>query len=572
MSKIRILSENVAVRIAAGEVIERPGSVVRELVDNSIDAGATRVAVRIERGGKSLIKVIDNGVGMSRDDLLLCTERHATSKIHDAEDLTAISSLGFRGEALASIAAVSRLSITTRQRDDLVGNRLIVFGGKIQKVEEVGTPQGTVVEVRDLFYNVPARKKFLRSPGVELNNVVDVFARLSLGFESIHFSLENEQKTILNLPPLPELIPRLAAILGRTTAEQMAFVSRNFPGTRVKAYLAPPDLARTRPDRLFVYVNRRNVRDKLVNKAVIEGYGGRLMKGVYPQAVVFIEIDPGLVDINVHPAKQEVRFQDPGALFKKIMQTVDEGLGNKIYSHAIAEQANDGGEISEPIQMNWGALATSTPAFISGSEAGVFKDHGPVQIFEEEVRVVGQLRNMYILCEGKDGLIIVDQHAAHERVLYESLMEGIRKGGLEIQRLLLPKTIELGIGEKRVLEEKGQALADLGVEIEDFGGQAVLLRCVPSLLGNADWETLLPELVSALEQGRGERDVLMGEVASLMACHAAIRAGYPMSVEEMQTLLDQLSLASLPTNCPHGRPIFRKITYYELEKMFKRVV
>ena len=570
MNQIRILSEKVAIRIAAGEVIDRPSSVVRELVDNSIDAGADRIVVSIGRGGKSLIRVSDNGVGMSRDDLLLCIERHATSKIHDADDLMAISSLGFRGEALASIAAVSRLTITTRQKEALVGHRLKVSGGRVQDVEEIGTAKGTTVEVRDLFYNIPARKKFLRTVRAEADSIVDVFARHSLGFENIHFSLENEQRTIMNLPSSNDLIPRLTAVLGRAVADQMVSVSTVFPGFHLRAYLGLPDFARTRADKLYVYVNKRNVRDKLVNKAVVEGYGRRLMKGLYPQAVIFIDVDPSLVDVNVHPAKQEVRFRDSASLFKEIVRVVDEGLGAKIYSFNLQE-AESNLQASEPVQMTWGEIEGQAPIGVSEDYGSVDEQGGQVPLLQGHVRILGQLNYTYILCEGADGLVIVDQHAAHERVLYEKLMKGIQENGLEIQRLLLPKTLELSIREKRVLEQKNQMLADFGIEVEDFGGQTILLCSVPSLLEGADWEILLGEVISALEQGQ-EKEHLLGKVISLMACHGAIRAGYPMKMAEMQALLDQLNQTGLPTNCPHGRPIFRKITFFELEKMFKRVV
>lgn len=572
MNRIKILPEEIAIRIAAGEVIDRPSSVVRELIDNSIDAGADRIAVKITRAGKALVRVSDNGIGMSRDDLLLCIERHATSKIQDLDDLMAIRSLGFRGEALPAIASVSRMTITTKRKDELVGHMIRVSAGKVKDVEEVGVSDGTTVEVKDLFYNVPARKKFLRSDRAETDSIVDVFTRICLGFENIHFLMATENKTILNLPSAGTLEPRISAVLGRRVAEQMVSISKDFPWGSIRAYLAPPDLGRTRSDKLYVYINRRNIKDKLVNKAIAEGYGSRLMKGIFPQAIVFLDIDPSLVDMNVHPAKQEVRFRDPRALFNAVAQTVDEGLGVKIYSSPLVERGVGESHVNEPEQMawkGWGVKATAALPEEEHTPPGICES---VPVLGESLRVIGQLNNTYILCEAEGGLVIVDQHAAHERILYERLIKGIEEEGLEVQNLLLPKTIELGVAEKRLIREKAGLLARLGIEIEDFGGQSILLRSVPALIQGANWEELLGELVTALRQGDHEREVLLGRVVSVMACHGAIRAGYRMQMPEMQSLLNELNQTKLPTNCPHGRPVFRKISFHELEKMFKRVV
>ena len=574
MNSIRILSEKVAVRIAAGEVIDRPSSVVRELIDNSIDAGAHRIAVSIRSGGRSLVKVSDDGIGMSRDDLLLCIERHATSKIHDLDDLNNISTLGFRGEALASIAAVSRLTITTRRKGGLVGYRLRVAGGKVQSIEEVGAPEGTTVEVRNLFYNVPARKKFMRSARAEADNVIDAFTRIALGFEDIHFSLETDDRVALNLASTKGLVPRLSMVLGRDVAENMAQSCGAVEGIRIAAYLCSPQFARTRPDRLYVYVNKRNIRDKMINKAIIEGYGQRLMKGLYPQAVVFLDVKPSVVDVNVHPAKQEVRFRQPASLFRKIVEIVDSGLVSKVEKYTTSADIERTEQIAEPSQLSWHETVASpeAPHIISMGLEAHEKEAKEKPLLDERVRVIGQLNGTYILCEGQGGLIIVDQHAAHERVLYDKFIKSIKSTSIEVQNLLLPKTIELTLREKRLLEEKAEVLAELGIEVEDFGGQAILLRAIPSLLEEADWDVLMGEVVSILEEGKGGKGVLLDRVISLFACHGAIRAGDPLTREEMENLLEQLSSTALPTNCPHGRPVCKKITYYELEKIFKRVV
>ncbi|MBW1731319.1 MAG: DNA mismatch repair endonuclease MutL [Deltaproteobacteria bacterium] len=568
MSRIRILSEEVATQIAAGEVIERPSSVVRELVDNSIDAGADRIRVRIEGGGKSLIRVSDNGIGMSRDDLLLSIERHATSKILSVEDLFAISSLGFRGEALPSIASVSRMRITSKVAEAVAGHTLKISGGKLEDIEETGAPEGTTVEVRDLFYNVPARKKFLKGERTEADKIIDTFSRLALAFENIYFQLENEQKLLINLPSSEQLIPRLAILFGRSVAEGMVQETFNKSGLSMTVYAAPAEFSRSRADRIYVYVNRRNVKDRLINRAIMDGYGQRLMKGAYPQVVLFIETEPSQVDVNVHPAKQEVRFRQPGLLFQSIMRLVDSALGRRIHIYPGSSTWDREGEVQEPVEVRW---EPSSPATKPVSFP-LTTDSVQVPLFDEQITVIGQLNRTYILCQDRNGLMIVDQHAAHERVLYEKLMEQVKKSGLEVQNLLVPKRIDLSVSEKRTLEKRGEVLSELGIDVEDFGGEAVLLRAVPSMLENADWDQLLVELIGALKEGPVDKGSILEHVITIMACHGAIRAGHTMSMAEMTALLAQLNRLRLPTNCPHGRPITRTITYYELERMFKRVV
>jgi len=329
MGLIRILSEKVASQIAAGEVVERPASVVRELIDNSIDAGATRILIKIENGGRNLIRVADNGAGMDRDDLLLCAERHATSKINELSDLFSVRTLGFRGEAVPSIAAISRMVITSRTPDQLAGFRLKLQGGKIKEIEETGAPVGTTVEVKDLFFNTPARKKFLRSAPTETDHIVDTLSRIALPFTSLSFRLDDREKTLLSLPSVDSDVNRLSALFGHEVAGSMIPVEQELHDLRLSGYLSPPEWDRARGDHLFVYVNRRNVRERLLTHAVIEGYGSRLMKGRYPYAVIFIEIDPALVDVNVHPTKQEVRFHQNRLVHEAVKTVVEETLRQK---------------------------------------------------------------------------------------------------------------------------------------------------------------------------------------------------------------------------------------------------
>jgi DNA mismatch repair protein MutL len=573
MNIIRILHEKVASQIAAGEVIERPSSVVRELVDNCIDAGADRIVIQIENGGKRLIKVSDNGVGMSRDDLLLCVERHATSKIESAADLYSVKSLGFRGEALPSIASVSRMQLTSRPHDQVAGYKLKVAGGKLATIEETGAPPGTIVEVRDLFFNIPARRKFLRAARTETDHSIDVLSRLALPFQEINFRLEDAGKTLMSLQASDHKLPRLSALIGRHVAESMIEVQEKNHDLAIKAYLAPSELSRSRGDRLFVYVNNRNIRDRLVTKAIMEGYGKQLMKGRYPQAVLFIEIDSSKVDINVHPTKQEVRFHNSSAIFRFIVSSIENALAQHSYAFFSPGARTIEGRIDQEQGLTW----VSEPTW---NYAPLVKDHAaPAEtgtseesMVREVPQVIGQLGNTYILCQVRDGFLMVDQHAAHERIVYETLKKGMSASRIEAQTLLLPARMELSFKEERIVREKGKQLSRVGIELDHFGGTTYLLRSVPAILSSANWDSFLFELIAQLEEGELEQDTVLDKVLTLMACHGALRAGHPMTKEEMTHLMGQLEETQLPTHCPHGRPIFKHFTYYEIEKMFKRIV
>ncbi|SPD76191.1 DNA mismatch repair protein MutL [uncultured Desulfobacterium sp.] len=585
MNTIRILPENVASQIAAGEVIDRPASVVRELLDNSIDAGSERIAVKVEGGGKSLIRVSDNGVGMTRDDLLLCIERHATSKIRTASDLYTVSSLGFRGEAIPSIGSVSRLEITSRPKDQLGAFRLKMSGGKLTAVEETGGPAGTTVEVRDLFFNIPVRRNFMRSANTELDYIIETFSRSALPYFGVSFKLEDSTKTILNFPASGRPLDRLFSLLGRKVTESMILADEAAGDLTLKLYLAPPELNRTRADRLYVYVNRRNIRDNLITKAIFSGYGQRLMKGRYPQAVVFVEIEPSKVDVNIHPTKQEVRFHNSRAVFDTIASAIEKALSHSLHPFVFPSQSADKEETSHETEPAFFSVAEpritykTKPDYLSLVEtiktdqqikAGV--EHPEAAMVKEPPSVIGQLGGTYILCQGKDGLIMVDQHAAHERVVYENLKKGINKSHIEVQALLLPIELELSAKEARIAVEKAGLLADIGIEVDHFGGNSFLLRAHPAILKDVNWDSFFSELLACLYEGRGEKESLLDNVLTVMACHGAVRAGDRMSLDEMALLLDQLEATALPTNCPHGRPVSRLITYHEIEKMFKRIV
>ncbi len=574
MSLIKILPEKVANQIAAGEVIERPASVVRELLDNSIDAGADNVHIQIEEGGKKRIRLRDNGAGMDRDDMLLSLERHATSKISTVSDLFSVKSLGFRGEALPSICSVSHLEIISRPSDQLSGYRLRASGGELESIDETGAPAGTTVEVRDLFYNTPARRKFMKADNTETGHIVDTLSRIVLPFTQIRLRLDAAEKVLLNLPAADNKMNRFSALLGRDIALSLIDTHHEKDGLRVTAYLAPPDYSRARGDRLYVYINKRNIRDKLVIRSIMQGYGQRLMKGRYPQAIVFLEIDSSLVDINVHPAKQEVRFHDSRLIYRFISSTIDGALRDQLRPFADAEYVTvEPAKKRKPVK-----ISVAEPAWEYRDEG---REHarpaavetGQEYLIKDTPRVIGQLKDTYLLFEAADGLLLIDQHAAHERIVYESLKKAYKTSKIESQAFLIPRTLELSLKEGRVVQEKLDQLNELGFVLEPFGRSTFLLRSVPSILVNMDWESFLLDMIPVLtEEEDLTNERALDRFLAVMSCHGAIRAGKRMSRNEISLLLEQLEKMELPTNCPHGRPIFKKFSYNEIERMFKRVL
>jgi DNA mismatch repair protein MutL len=592
MSSIRILPENVANQIAAGEVIERPASIARELLDNAIDAGADRINIRIEDGGKRLIRISDNGIGMDRDDLLLSLERHSTSKISAMSDIFAIRTLGFRGEALPSICSISRMEILSRPTDQIIGHRLSASGGKLLSIDETGSAVGTSITVRDIFYNTPARLKFLKGDKTETGYIMDTVSRIALPFNHIHFKVDDGDKNLLSIPASDNEINRFAALLGRSAASSLIEATGDANGCRVSIFMASPENSRNKGDRIFIYINNRSIRDRLVIRSVLDGYGQRLMKGRYPQAFVFLEIDPSLVDVNVHPAKQEVRFQQSHLIYQAISSIIDRALKSRFtpffetaYGEERAMQMAYAPEtkVSEPPWVYSAPDKNGLPVLIEAEPVReVLKEKisscptiKPLQetLLKESPRLIGQLRDTYLLFQAEDGLLIVDQHAAHERILYEKLKKGHREMKIDIQPFLIPVKIEVSLKDGRVLEENMDKLTRLGFELDHFGGSTFLLRSAPATLGSADWETLILDLIPALEKNAPVGiEKSMDDILIVMACHGAIRARQTLSQREITQMLEELDRLDIPTNCPHGRPVFKKIVYSEIEKMFKRII
>ncbi len=564
MGIIRVLHEKVISQIAAGEVIERPASIVRELIDNSIDAGSGRIFVWIEKGGKGLIRVSDNGAGMVRDDLLLSVERHATSKISSVSELFSIASLGFRGEALPSIGAVSKMEITSRPKEQVGGHRLKVSGGRVLSIEEVGCPAGTLVEVRDLFFNLPARKKFLKGERTETDQILDLLVRTGLPYYQIHFRLDSGDRTLINLAPTPDLRHRFPALFGPDVGSSMQEASLESADFRIKAFLGDPEYARSRADRILLYVNRRHVRDKLIMHAVMEGYGQRLMKGRYPQAVVFLDVNPSLVDVNVHPAKQEVRLQQGRTIHDALIATIQRTLGREMRPVSGADAALFEPALHQepPLQM-----ALEPPAGYRHPQGRQEPAEAPM-----EFQVLGQFRETYILLETPEGLLVMDQHAAHERVVYEKLSRSYGSSGPEVQAFLIPQQLEFSLKDAGTIMEKLDSIRALGFDVEPFGGTTFLLRSVPALLADTQWGKLFSDLLPALEEGDPVENGVSDRLLTVMACHGAIRAGQRLSEQEMAHLVRQLYSTALPTNCPHGRPTIRKFSIEEMERLFRRAV
>ena len=565
----------MANQIAAGEVVERPASIIRELIDNSIDAGSDRITIKIEDGGRKLIRVSDNGVGMDRDDILLSLERHATSKINAISDLYSIRTLGFRGEALPSICSVSRMDIVSRTAEQIVGHRLSTSGGKLISIDETGSAVGTSVTVRDIFFNTPARLKFLKGEKTETAYIMDAVSRIALPFNNIQLKLDDGEKSLLNFPVSDNEINRFSVLLGRSIASSLIESNREIGNIKIRIYLAPPENSRTRADRIYIYINNRTIRDRLVTRSVIDGFGQRLMKGRYPQVIIFLEIDPSLIDINVHPAKQEVRFQNGHLIYEAISSMITRALKDQFspffaMDHTEKKIENNGPliqhNISEPAWEYSSGTEKASPIFnkIETIKSGFIK---------EPPRLLGQLNDTYLLFQADDGLLMIDQHAAHERILYENLKKSYQSLRIDSQPFLIPVKLETSLKDGRVLLEKIDRLAGMGFELEHFGGNTFLLRSVPSILVNINWDIFLSDLIPVLEKdGHLMGDKTMDDLLITMACHGAIKAGQRLSHREMTSLLEELDKLNLPTNCPHGRPVFIKFNYNDIEKMFKRIV
>ncbi|MEJ5365540.1 MAG: DNA mismatch repair endonuclease MutL [Desulfosoma sp.] len=598
MGKIKVLSDHLCNQITAGEVVERPAAVVKELVENSVDAGALRIRVYLQKGGRSLVRVVDDGEGMSPEDALLALERHATSKIATAEDLQAIRSMGFRGEALPSIAAVSRLEMVTREKEAVCGTRIVVEGGTIRSVEEVGCPAGTSITVRDLFYNVPARRKFLRTVETETAHISDMFLRLALAQSDLYWQLVHHDRTVHDFPKAASLHDRVYHVFGAALAKSLIPVDFQSEHAAVRGLIGPPELQRANARSLFLFVNKRPVKDNLLTHAVLTAYDTLLPKGAYPFAVLFVDVPPRLVDVNVHPTKREVRFRDPPLVLDVVRRALAQGLESAMKASwsrpfyaslessrptAAAAGAAEGraglgavppwtapgsGAQRETIPIPWMTrLPDGSPAWDPSREERPLEAGAPPAF--SSLRILGQLACAYILVEAPDGLILIDQHAAHERISYERLRAGSESAGS--QRLAPPVVLDLPPLEADALGRWLPQLQSLGFDIEPFGGGSFVIHAMPAALKQADPADLIRRLAeSTPAEERRPRVDLLEKLAHTAACHGSVRAGQRLNMEEMRQLLKDLDAARLSATCPHGRPLWWKITLDQIQRFFQR--
>ncbi len=592
--RVHLLPPALANQIAAGEVVERPASIVKELVENSLDAGARRITIATEFGGKRLVRVEDDGEGMAPEDAQLALERHATSKIRTSADLEAIATLGFRGEALPSIASVSHLTLRTRLRGALSGTEIVIHGGVVASVGEAGVPEGTRIDVEDLFFNLPARRKFLKSDAAEAGQVSRVVTQLALGAPAVGFTLMNAGRRVLQCPPAASRLERLFQLYG--TEGDLVEVKRETAGIVLEGYIAA--LAESGPRRgpQNVFINGRLIRDKTIAHAIGEAYAVASIRERSPEVHLFIEMPLDAVDVNVHPTKAEVRFREQSLVHEVIRRALSDALGRGPAPELVLRPGGGagGGEPGTPAipgilaggayesrwrpQVAHGGVApldTPWPATVpagSPSSAATPPVSDAAGAFAPLVPL-GQFRDTFIVAVDNDGIAIIDQHVAHERVLYERTLERLTTGRLESQRLLVPMIVELASAARQALIGRAADLDRLGFIVEEFGGSALRVDAVPALLGAEDAAATLRALAEDLEGvDRGSpAEAALKLMAATIACHAAVKANYPLTFEKMAHILSELAATAYSTICPHGRPVMLRLTRREIEKNFQRI-
>jgi len=675
MGRIHVLSETVANQIAAGEVVERPASVVKEMLENSLDAGATRIKISVEAGGKKLIQITDNGCGMVRDDAMLAFERHATSKIKNAEDLLSVATLGFRGEALPSIASVSRLRLETRAAEETAGTVVEINGGKIARVEEAGLPLGTSITVRDLFFNVPARKKFLKAESTELSHIASLVTHYALAHPEKHFELHSAANAMLVAPPVAGYSERVYQVFGKETLDQLIPVAARQalehvglpqpppwrrkevdedgeeiapkdPGEmRIHGFVSKPEIQKLNRNSIFVFVNGRLIRDRLVQHALTEAYRNIIPPTVYPVVLLFLELPAAEVDVNVHPSKTEVRFRQQSVMHNFVRDSVRAALMKarpvpqfvtEMRAHATASQAltpgamtpgieswepvsgagsgvgdaesslatdarnGVGGDflggggfslqapvpppISQRFQFEGGIAVEANAAVSLAREVETIPDNGcapSLDVSEEEptlsslgtLRPLGQIRNSFILAVNEDGLWIIDQHVAHERVLFERVLKQRAAQKVESQRLLMPIVLELSPAQQAVFGEISDELQHNGFEAEPFGARSVAVKVAPAGVDASAVEHMLHELLDQFsrEDQSLNLEKIRARIAASIACHAAIKVNMPLEQNKMEWLLAELAKTDHPMSCPHGRPVVLRYSVKDIQKAFKRI-
>lgn len=596
--RIKVLPENLANKIAAGEVIERPASVVKELVENAIDAGGSRVSVEIKAGGKQLIRVMDNGRGMSREDAVLAFERHATSKIDNEDDLYRIGTFGFRGEALASIASVARVDLTTNTAEEAAGTRIRIDGGAAPRVTDAGRAEGTTISVSQLFYNVPARRKFLRTTGTETRHIVSVVSTTAMAYPEIAFSLTIDGRESLSFPAVSNTYVRAQAVMGNTLMNQMIPVTYDDELVKIHGFISRPDATRVSRTHQYLFINQRPVSSRALNHAVFEGYGSILPRDRYPVSIIFLAVDLDQVDVNVHPAKREIRFSDESSVYKRLLQAVRLALQN---SDVVPVFETDTPDISDmtpaaapgngnaPAPESTMERRTQTdlfgPAHRGAGATGdwTYTPGDPVQEGDDEARQgtvredthgelvsLWQLHNAYIFAQVRDGFILIDQHGAHERVLFERALQTMDRESAPSQQLLFPVTMDLPVPQLALVREHLDLFGRLGFNVKLFGEQTVVVDAVPCAANKQGVDTLFQRMVEHL-QDLPARDLKAEErIARTFSSHGGIRKGDSLSQREMNTLVNDLFATETPYVTPGGRPIMVRMPLEEIERRFNR--
>ncbi|MDD2574049.1 MAG: DNA mismatch repair endonuclease MutL [Bacillota bacterium] len=575
MSKrIRLLDKTVTERIAAGEVVENPSSVVKELLENSIDAGATVIEVEIERGGKDLIRVVDNGEGIERDDVDKAFLRHATSKISSDGDLLRLSTLGFRGEALAAIAAVSLVNLTTRTGDSIEGTLYSIDRNRDVAFRETGCAQGTCIEVRELFYNTPARQEYLKSDSYEASMINDIVSRLALARPDISFRLTSNGRVLLNTPGNGDIEDMVSSVYGKNILDNLVQVKCNAAGLRISGFVSTPYGTRSNRNYQSFFINGRYVKSKIVSRALEDAYRTLIMVNRYPIAVLYFTLDSGSVDVNVHPAKLEVKFREEDQVRKAVYGCIRTALekGRWLAGHyvpapgvtlcttpeSLRDRAQNIRLMEETVEYNRIELDNN----IEGGSPGL-----------PEMNVVGQFLSTFILAEGQDCIYLIDQHAAHERIMYEKINQDMQRGNAVSQTILQPMVVDLSPVELEAIRANESFLISIGYEFDEFGANTIRVKAVPVFLGIPQSKEFIIDLIDMVSrQSEKERKELKQDDIIMMACKRAVKANQRLSLREMESLLEQLAGTKMPYTCPHGRPVIVTLTRYDLEKMFKRIV
>jgi len=564
MPSISILPESLINKIAAGEVIERPASIVRELLDNSIDAGAKTISVEVLHGGKKLIKVSDDGIGMEREDALLCFERHATSKIKSEEDIFNITTLGFRGEALSSIAAVSRFTLITSTKDS-AGTR-IEIGMNKKEIADAPAVQGTVVEVRDIFYNIPARRKFLKSTATEISHIIETITQKALAYPEIRFSLKHNNAEIINVSAINDLKGRFIQLYGEDLFKEFVEIEKGIEGIRLYGFSSNMDFIRSSKSHQLIFINRRPVKNPTISHAVYNAYSDLIPKDKHPSFFLFLDIDPKRVDVNVHPAKREVRFESPDEVYKLVFSAIREKF------HSLQHK----GIVYSPVETIEGE---ATRSFIREAVESAFQLSESAQTDFFVKGITPPLHRYFYIGESffvelsEGGITIIDQHAAHERVLYERFL---KKVYLEIETLFLPIRIELPVREFNIIMNYKWLLQDFGFQIEEFGANNFIIRALPKVINKAELKGLLLDIASAIVEegasakGVSQKEELSKSIAAKLACHRSVRGRERLTNEELSKLIAELEKTDTPDKCPHGRPTRISFSLNDLRKMFKR--